>query len=110
MRHPIKLFIGILSAVLLSGIASVAVSGQQWFLMARHGECMEIDRLKRKVPDLADINDPYSFVKLMQQKGYTVSSTEMVETKGKAIEVKVPEKELFLVFVTPELCQNSGAK
>jgi len=71
---------------------------------------MEIDRLKRKVPDLADINDPYSFVKLMQQKGYTVSSTEMVETKGKAIEVKVPEKELFLVFVTPELCQNSGAK
>jgi len=71
---------------------------------------MEIDRLKRKVPDLADINDPYSFVKLMQQKGYTVSSTERVETKGKAIEVKVPEKELFLVFVTPELCQNSGAK
>lgn len=106
----LKLFAGVLGAVLLNGIAPVAVSGQQWFLMARHGECVEIDKLKRRVPDLGGINDPYSFVKLMQQKGYTVSSAEISETKGKAIEVKVPEKELFLVFVTSELCQNSGAK
>lgn len=110
MRHSKKLFIAVLGAALLNGIVPVAVSGQQWFLMDRHGECVEIDKLKRKVPDLGGINDPYSFVKLMQQKRYTVSSSEITETKGKAIEVKVPEKELFLVFVTPDLCQNSGAK
>lgn len=110
MRLSKKLFIAVLGAALLNGFVPVAVSGQQWFLMARHGECVEIDKIKRKVPDLGAISDPYTFVKLMQQKGYTVSSAEISETKGKAIEVKVPEKELFLVFVTPELCQNSGEK
>lgn len=71
---------------------------------------MEIERLKRKIPDLADINDPYSFVKLMRQKGYTVTPSEVPEAKGKAVEVKVPEKDLFLIFVTSELCQKSGAR
>lgn len=110
MKHPKKFFIDILCALLLSGIASVAISGQPWFLMARYGECIDIDKLKRNIPDLGDINDPYSFVRLMQKKGYIASSTEMVAAKGKAIEVNVPEKELFLVFVTPEQCQNSGEK
>ena len=71
---------------------------------------MEIEGLKRKVPDLADINDPYSFVQLMRQKGLSVTSTEMEQAKGKAVEVKVPERELSLLFVTYELCQNSGAR
>ena len=78
--------------------------------MARHGECAEIEKLKRKVPDLGAINDPYSFVKFMRQKGHTVTSTERKETKGKAVEVSVPEEGLFLIFVSPEQCQNSGAK
>lgn len=110
MRYSKKLYVGVLGTVLLNCIVPAAVSGQQWFLMARHGECVEIDKIKRKVPDLGGISDPYSYVKLMQQKGYTVSSTEISETNGKAIEVKVPEKELSLVFVTPDLCQNSRAK
>ena len=110
MKHAIKFFAGILGTAFLTGPPSVAASGQQWFLMARHGECVEIDRLKRKIPELGDINDPYSFVKLMRQKGHTVASAEIPETKGKAIEVKVPEKGLSLVFVTPELCQKFETK
>ena len=110
MAHSKNSFVAILSTVLLSSISSVAVSGQQWFLMARHGECMEIESLKRKVPDLGEVNDPYSFVQLMRQKGLTVTSTEMVPAEGMAVEVKVPEKELSLVFVTSELCQNFRAR
>jgi hypothetical protein len=103
-------FVAVLSTLLLMAISSVAMSGQQWFLMARHGECMEIERLKRKVPDLAEVNDPYSFVQFMRQKGLAVTFTEMAPAKGKAVEVKVPEKELSLVFVSPELCQSFGAR
>lgn len=110
MKHSIKLCAAILGTVFLSGVSSVAVSGQQWLLMARHGECFEIEKLKRKVPDLGDINDPYSFVKFMRQKEHTVTSTVMIETKGKAVEVRAPEAGLSLIFVSPELCQNSGAK
>lgn len=71
---------------------------------------MGIEKLERKVPDLGEINDPYSFARFMRQKGHAVTSTEMIETKGKAVEVQVPEQELFLIFVTPELCQKSGEK
>jgi hypothetical protein len=71
---------------------------------------MEIESLKRKIPDLGDINDPYSFVQLMRQNGLTATSADMVTAKGMAVEVKVPGKELSLIFVTSGLCQNFGAK
>jgi len=110
MNNSKKLIASILGAVFLGCICPVAVSGQQWFLVARHGECVEIEKLRRKVPDLDEINDPYSFVKFMRQKGRMVTSSEMMETRGKAVEVKVPEKNLSLIFVTPELCQKPGVR
>ena len=98
-----------LGAAFLGCNGPAAVSEPQWFLMARHGECMEVEGLKRKVPDLSDIKDPYSFMKFMRQKGHTVTAGEMTAVQGRAVEVKVPEKNLFLIFVTTELCQNSLA-
>lgn len=80
-------------------------AASDWFLMSRHGECMEISSLKRKVPDLGDVRDPTAFVKLMHDKGYQVVVNEITMPKGKAVEVKVPERELSLIFVTPEVCQ-----
>ena len=107
MNDSHKFIAVMLGAVFLGCAGPVEVSEQQWFLMARHGECMEVEGLKRKVPDLADIKDPYSFIKFMRQKGHTVTFSEMTEVKGKAVEVKVPEKDLFLIFVTAELCQEA---
>ena len=106
MNNSNKLIAVTLGAAFCGCIGPVAVSEPQWFLMARHGECMEVEGLKRKVPDLADIKDPYSFIKFMRQKGHTVTSSEMTKVKGRAVEVKVPEKDLFLIFVTTELCQE----
>ena len=80
----------------------------QWSLMSRHGECAEIQSLKRKVPDLGDVRDPSAFIKLMREKGYQVMMNEVSTPKGKAVEVKVPERELSLMFVPPEVCQQSG--
>jgi hypothetical protein len=103
---------GIFLSTALLGFVMLAVASAetQWLLMSRDGECVEIGSLKRKIPDLGDISDPYSFVKLMRQKGYEVSSNEISGANGKAVEVKVPERGLFLVFVVPEMCQQSGAR
>ena len=70
----------------------------------------EIASLKRRIPDLGDVSDPDSFIKLMRQRGHQVSSNEISVARGKAVEVKVPEKELFLIFVAPEVCENTIAK
>ena len=106
MSEPNKLITVVLGAAFLGCVGPAPVSEQQWFLMARHGECMAVEGLKRRIPDLADIRDPYSFIKFMRQNGHAVASTEMTEVKGKAVEVKVPEKGLSLIFVTAEICQG----
>ena len=76
--------------------------------MSRHGECADIASLKRKVPDLGEVRDPSAFIQLMRVKGYQVTVNEVAPRTGKVVEVKVPERELFLLFVTPEACQQSG--
>jgi len=87
-----------------------AQAAERWFLMSRHGDCAEVGTLKRKVPDLGEINDPHAFAKFMRQKGYDVTSTPAAVPKGKGQEVKVPGKDLHLMFVTSEMCSSSGAR
>ena len=105
---------GLLSAILIGAELfipigqSVSLAAAEWFLMSRHGECAEIQSLKRKVPDLGDIRDPSAFIKMMRDKGYQVMLNEVSTPNGKVLEVKVPERELYLMFVPPEVCQQSG--
>lgn len=107
---------GRLSAILF-GIAlfvsigqSAASAASEWFLLSRHGGCADIEILKRKVPDLGDVKDPYAFIKLMRDKGHQVKVDETSMPNGKVVEVAVPERELSLIFVTAEVCQASGTR
>jgi len=56
---------GIPLSIILIGAALLLFIGQtdssaaaEWFLMSRHGECVEIQSLKRKVPELGEVRDP----------------------------------------------------
>lgn len=105
----IKLVTILIGAALFLPIGQSASSvASEWFLMARHGECAEVQSLKRKIPELGEIRDPTAFVKLMREKGHQVIVGEVSMPNGKVIEVKVPERELSLIFVTPEVCQQAG--
>jgi hypothetical protein len=44
----------------------------------------------------------------MCDKGYQVTVNEVSTPTGKVVEVKVPERELSLMFVTLEVRQQSG--
>jgi len=44
----------------------------------------------------------------MRDKGYQVTVNGVSIPIGTVAEVKVPERELSLMFVTPEVCQQSG--
>ena len=105
----IKLSIILIGAALFLFMGqSDSLAASDWFLMSRHGECAEIQSLKRKVQDLGDVRDPSAFIKLMRDKGYQVTVSEITTPIGNVVEVKVPERELSLIFVTPEVCQQSG--
>ena len=83
---------------------------ERWYLISRHGDCVDVGTLKRKVPELGGINDPHSFTVLMRQKGYQVTSIPTAVPVGQAHQVNVPEKDLFLMFVTVEVCRGAGAR
>ena len=98
----------------LAGLACLALmtlptaeAAERWFLMSRHGDCAQVGVLKRKVPDLGEIGDPEAFASFMRQKGYEVNSSTMPVPKGKARQVNVPKMQLFLIFVTAEMCRGS---
>lgn len=91
------------SAALMTHSAEAA---EHWFLMARHGECFPVKSLERKFPDIGNISDPEGFVRYLHGKGLK-AGTEKVEVQaGKAIQVSVPAKDLYLVFVTAESCDR----
>ena len=90
----------------LVACAAPAAAAERWMLMARHGECAEIASLKRRIPDLGEVADPAAFAERMRRDGLQVISEPLAETGGKAVQVKVPEKNLSLVFVAAELCKK----
>jgi hypothetical protein len=85
-------------------LASTAYAQERWYLMARHGECFELADMQRRVPELAEARDPHAFVALMKQKGHAATAKDVVP--GKAVEVRVPERELAMVFAKREMCQT----
>lgn len=107
MRY--KVFFQCSALVLIGPMSTIASTAPpaEWKLMARHGECMEISTLKRKIPDLGNISYPDAFVKFMREKGEAVKVTESAEAKGKMVEVSIPAKSLALIFVVRELCQDA---
>ena len=83
-----------------------ANNSEKWFLMSRHGECVEIRSLQRKIPGMGNIQDPQSFIMFMEGKGHKVISNELKELQGKALQVSIPEKGLSLMFVKGSMCKE----
>ena len=97
-----------LAGLVCAGLAvSTALqAAERWLLMSRHGECAPIQVLERKVPALGEVSDPEAFVRSMRQRGYEATLNRFSVPRGKAYEIKVPEKGLFLIFVTSEMCDG----
>ena len=69
-----------------------------------------MESLRRKIPDLGTVADPQSFAALMRRNGHDTTVTQQALSNGAAFEVIVPEKELYLVFVTAGLCSTFSSK
>lgn len=74
--------------------------------MSRHGGCVELGVLKRKVPEIAAIKSPAEFIKLMRDTGYSILVREISGGATKAVVVEVPARELSLIIVTQEMCRS----
>ena len=100
------------ASLVLFSILMVPISSHanEWFLMSRHGSCSSINSLERKVGDMTDVETPDDFIGLIIQKGHDVKVYEPADLQGNAVNVEVPAKELFIMFVTKELCKDFTQK
>lgn len=89
---------------------SSALAEDAWFLMARHGECSPIAVLAREFPDMGPVAGPEAFVSFVRAKGLDVTFRVVPVQGGSAWEVRVPQKELSLMFVTAGVCSRGGTQ
>lgn len=91
---------------LLALILATPALADEWFLAGREGGCSPISVLVRKVPEAADIHDPDAFVALMRAQGREVTREPLPVPDSKAVVVKVPSRELSLLFVDERFCRR----
>lgn len=102
---PGKEYLSALSYLILLFLPATTIASD-WYLMARHGECAEIDALKRKIPDLEGMTTPKEFSSFMTNKGHTVELHEMDGTEGGIVNVKIEKMSLDLLFAKRERCKE----
>jgi hypothetical protein len=76
----------------------------RWMLMSRHGECVEINSLKGKLPNLPNISEVSSLIEFANSRGHFVNSKELRGSAGRAYEIEISDLSLNLVLVRESLC------
>jgi hypothetical protein len=80
--------------------------GGDWLLMGRHGECVEVSALERKLPEARGTSDPQVIAQRLRDKGVEVRSQPMALPAGNAVTMAVPSRGLDVVFVPAAVCQS----
>lgn len=116
VRHAHRIGAGVagvefvLAHTALSCPAFAASAPERWLLMSREGECAPIASLRRRIPDLADVESPDAFIALMKKKGHAVTSTATQLSDGTVYEVQVPDQRLAVIFVPARICARGSRR
>lgn len=102
------------SALALSSLAyganAVGPAGKDanssWSLAGREGECISLAMLKKKFPDLGEVKSPYQMADKLKAKGLKAEVKEHWLGKRPSVEVRVPDKDLYVMFVKTDLCSR----
>ncbi len=100
----------IATAVVLLIAAMLAIQTAEavdWFLAGREGECMPLSALAKRGADLRDVKSPYDLAEKMRAAGHQAEIKEYKAGSRPAVEVRVPSRNLDVMFVRAEQCSKS---
>ena len=80
-----------------------------WLLAAGEGECAPLSLLEKKGAEFRGIESPDHLAKKMRAAGHKVEIKEHNLASRPAVEVRVPERGLYVMFVKAELCAKMEA-
>ncbi len=88
--------------------ANRTAEAADWFLAGREGECVPLSVLAKRGADLRDVKSPYDLAEKMRAAGHQAEIKEYKAGSRPAVEVRVPSRNLDVMFVRAEQCSKSG--
>jgi hypothetical protein len=79
-----------------------------WSLAGREGECTSLDLLKKKYPEFGEVNSPYQLADKLKAAGDKAEIKEYRLGKRPSIEVRVPAKNFYVMFIQTDLCEKTA--
>lgn len=77
---------------------------KEWKLMGRHGECVPIASLKRKLPDLPDIRSPDDLAAHLDLNRHKYTRNPLKSGPAVAVAFQVPDVGLAIILVESRHC------
>lgn len=106
--------LGPLSMMVLVLMVARANSAQVegWSLLGREGACLPLSVLGKKGGEFSDIESPYQLADKMRAAGHKTEIKEHKAGSRPAVEVRVPDRNLYVMFVKSDSCtgQRSGTR
>jgi len=103
--------VGIVKAffLLIPLLAAAAPQKDEWFLAGKEGSCLPLSVLAKRGDDLKDVQSPYQLVEKMRAAGQKAELKEYKAGTRPAVEVRVPGRNLDVIFVKADQCGKSDS-
>ncbi len=87
---------------------NAAAKGQtvSWMLAGKEGACAPLSLLEKKSSEFRGIESPDQLAKKMRDAGHKVEVKQHNLASRPAVEVRVPERDLYVMFVKANLCDK----
>jgi hypothetical protein len=83
----------------------------EWLLAGQEGKCIPLSALTKKGAEFRDIQSPDQLVEKMRAAGHKAEIKEHKAGSRPAVEVRVPSRGLYVMFVKSSACgANEPAK
>ena len=95
--------------LLIPLLAAAAPQKDEWFLAGKEGSCLPLSVLAKRGADLKDVQSPYQLVEKMRAAGQKAELKEYKAGTRPAVEVRVPGRNLHVMFVKAAQCGKSDS-
>ena len=90
-------------------LACRTAAAVDWFLVGREGECVPLSVLAKRGADLRDVKSPYDLAEKMRAAGHPAEIIEHNAGSRPAVEIRVPSRDLYVMFLKADVCNKTGA-
>lgn len=94
--------------VIIAGLLMFANSAQceEWYAMARHGECIRLDKINDRDKHVKGASTPEEMENKFKETGIKYTIKPILKGQTDMLELSVPSKNWAMVLVTRLYCKN----